>query len=50
MNRTHYALVAALLSVVFMFATGSLLGLVGLFVSMALAGWEFGKAHIPAEA
>ena len=50
MNRTHYALVAALLSVVFMFATGSLAGLVGLFVSMALAGWEFGKAHIPAEA
>jgi hypothetical protein len=50
MNRIHYALVAAVLSVVFMFATGSLLGLVGLFVSMALAGWEFGKAHIPAEA
>ena len=33
-----------------MFATGSLAGLAGLFVSMTFAGWEFGKAHIPAEA
>jgi len=50
MNRIHYAVMAAFLSVVFMVVTGSLVGLIGLFVSMTFAGWEFGKAHIPAEA
>jgi hypothetical protein len=50
MNRIHYALIGAFLSVAFMIVFGSLLGLVGLFVSMTVAGWEFGRAHIPAEA
>ena len=49
MNRIRYGLIAALLSIVFMFATGSLVGLVGVFFSMAFAGWEFAKAHAPAE-
>jgi len=49
MDRIHYALGAAVLSIVFMIATGSLAGMVGVFVSMAFAGWEFAKKHAPAE-